>query len=295
MPGRDTLLDVRTKKLPPEVLEFLKAGKSLDYDVSKSTVGPIRFVDSSRVKVEEIEVTSDNSNVGEFDPYDFLGGSYHVDVINLVAESADYDPFGILGWVPVYRAFGSWDVEHRTLLLFETATWSDIVRDPRRYLDEQWVGDGVGRTPFLWLTLPFHLDEYEYIIKPYPERCRLHKTKLTTKPCQSASREELALREALKLKHIESYLEGLRTDFPHSGVASTETETYGCLACGKAEQQWLTSARNDAAVPVTASEDQFVRCPACRKVFGIENRQVFVDGYHLTCGTRLVVIPRGGE
>jgi hypothetical protein len=281
--------------LPSETLRFLRAERTLDYDVEESEVGRIRLVEPDDLELDEIEISAGDSDLAELDPYDFLGGSYHVEVVNLVAESDDYDPAGILGWIPAYRSFGSWDTEHGTLLLFEGAKWADIVKDPRRYLDEQWAREGVGNTAlFLWLALPFYLDDYEYVIEPYPDFCELHQTRLTTTPAPRLQRHEVALRDALRVRNIESYLDGLERTFAHPGVPASRSETYFCSRCSEAENQWLLAVQDGAAVPVKATEDQIVRCPTCQKAFSVDNRQVFVDGFHLTCGTRLLVIFPGG-
>jgi hypothetical protein len=116
--------------IPPDLYAFLQSGDVLHYDESASTVGRIRLVGADQLAEAEIEITSDDSDFHGIDPYGFLNGTYHLNVVNLVAESEDYDPIGILVWAPSYQSFGTWDSEHLSLLLFPGTTWKEIATAP---------------------------------------------------------------------------------------------------------------------------------------------------------------------
>jgi hypothetical protein len=44
----------------------------------------------------------------------------------------------LLAWFCDYEAFGSWDPDHLTAIVFPKVPWSKIVSDPAKYLDAQW-------------------------------------------------------------------------------------------------------------------------------------------------------------
>jgi hypothetical protein len=276
--------------VPRDVLEFLMSGKSLEYDVENSEVGRIRLCSARDLKAVEIDISSDESEFSDLDPYAFMEGHYRAEGVNLVAESDNYEPLGILGWIPRYHCFGSWDSEHETLMLFEGATWSDIVANPGAYLDEQWQQTGLGRAlPMPWLELEFHSHDFEFVIAPYGDSCPVHGEAIQ-RGVRPAHRSDVAeLRDALRSRRLEDYLLKLDDEFPHPGVPCSPSEHLFCSWCFEAEQQWLIDEASQEPRPVTATSDGIIRCPECRKAFSIENRQVFVNSVHKTCGTRLVV------
>ncbi len=71
--------------IPADVMKFLKEGKHLLYDEEHSTVGRIRLVTTELLVVSEIEIEPDD----ELDPYAYLGGTYSVAGVNLVAEGCE--------------------------------------------------------------------------------------------------------------------------------------------------------------------------------------------------------------
>ena len=76
------------------------------------------------------------------------GGHYEVAAISLVDDCEhEYNPLGLLVWLPVEACFGSWDPDHWDLLTFPGATWADIVANPARYLDA--IDDPSSKDPYL--------------------------------------------------------------------------------------------------------------------------------------------------
>jgi hypothetical protein len=45
---------------------------------------------------------------------------------------------GFLLWYPKYSKFGQWDSEHDNAIHFGETTWSNIVANPIRYLNQMW-------------------------------------------------------------------------------------------------------------------------------------------------------------
>jgi len=69
--------------------------------------------------------------------------SYTYRAIDLVKACQNYSPKGIMFWLPDLKVYGQWDGDHRKILAFPKATWSDIMREPAPYFDAQWNPEGV--------------------------------------------------------------------------------------------------------------------------------------------------------
>lgn len=67
------------------------------------------------------------------DPLQPFDGIYHIDVVDLIAESSAYDSEGLLCWIPKLSCFAAVDPEHGDVLTFSTVARSDIIRSPVRY------------------------------------------------------------------------------------------------------------------------------------------------------------------
>ena len=62
--------------------------------------------------------------------------------VNLVAECDDYDPCGLLMWLPIERRYAVWDHGHWYMGVFDPEqTWTDIVQSPAKYINAQWDGE----------------------------------------------------------------------------------------------------------------------------------------------------------
>jgi hypothetical protein len=100
----------------------------------------VKLVALSKLKPQRFPV--DGS--GEGDPNVSAGGTYLVLAVNLIAKCEDYEPTGILLWLPVERRYGAWDSDHFTLEVFsEDATWDRIVEKPIGYLEASLGGRGI--------------------------------------------------------------------------------------------------------------------------------------------------------
>lgn len=229
--------------LPSEVRAFLGSGATLKYDASQSAVGQIRLVTPDQLEVVEIEMTSDESDFHAIDPYNFLDGTYRLHAVNLVAESEEYEPTGILGWLPEYQSFGSWDPEHRSVLLFPNVRWADIIAAPAKYLDEQWNRLGIAQPVQMpWLDLSYHVVEFEHIFEPYPKTCSLHRIDLAISERPAYPEYIADLHNAFRLRNIVEYINELPVAFPCAGVPADRSTHLYCSQCFEAERGWLLRA-----------------------------------------------------
>jgi hypothetical protein len=63
---------------------------------------------------------------------------YEVQGISLVKWCPNYRPKGIMVWFPTLEAYGSWDCDHHSIMVFPRIGWPDIVRRPELYFNGGW-------------------------------------------------------------------------------------------------------------------------------------------------------------
>lgn len=131
-------------ELPQDLVEFLRAGKQLEYDPATCEAGAITLLALDRLKVELFPMytnTTEIPGLPEGDPHQGEDGYYLVEGVNLVSGCADYDPCGLLMWLPIEKRYATWDMEHWYLGVFgPDCTWSRIVRAPAQHINAQWIG-----------------------------------------------------------------------------------------------------------------------------------------------------------
>lgn len=147
------ILEVLSLNLPPDLVEFLAAGKQLVYDPDECEAGAIRLLPLDRLKLELFPMFIDSAmtELYESDPHKEDNGYYLVTGVNLVAECEDYDPCGLLMWLPIERRYATWDHSHWYIGVFgPDQTWAEIIKAPAQHINAQWVGafsDSVPATP----------------------------------------------------------------------------------------------------------------------------------------------------
>ena len=159
--------------LPAYLVEFLAAGKQLVYDPEECEAGAIRLLPLDRLKLElfPMFIDSDMKELYDSNPHKGDNGYYLVAGVNLVAECDDYDPCGLLMWLPVERRFATWDGDHWYIGVFGAEqTWTEIVKSPARHINAQWVGAFSNSVPATPLQ-PWPLHRYSrqlYGPSPFP-------------------------------------------------------------------------------------------------------------------------------
>jgi hypothetical protein len=144
--ARPAGIDVKELRLPRDLVAFLKEGKRLKYNASKSEVGPIVLKPLDHLRLSQFEANTEGTPAHEKDPNRGKPGHYLIRAVDLVAECDAYGPDGIFAWLPDYKCFGQWDPDHQQVIVFPKTTWSEIVAKPARYLDAQWTDfEDIGR------------------------------------------------------------------------------------------------------------------------------------------------------
>jgi hypothetical protein len=129
--------------LPRDLVAFLAAGKQLEYDPSTCEAGAITLLSVEQLKLELFPMyfDTDMEGIPDGDPHKGENGYYLVEGVNLVSECLDYDPCGLLMWLPLEKCYATWDMEHWYIGVFgPDQTWSQIVKTPAQYINAQWIG-----------------------------------------------------------------------------------------------------------------------------------------------------------
>jgi hypothetical protein len=147
-------------RLPADLVEFLAAGGSLEYDEADAEPGMLVFrrldeLSLGEVYVESTETAHDESHdepgAGE-DPHIDDYGYYVIPAVDLVAScTVDYPPEGLLAWLTDRSCYATWDSGHLDLQLFPGVTWTEIAASPLRYVNAQWSSDPPGYYLAPWL------------------------------------------------------------------------------------------------------------------------------------------------
>jgi hypothetical protein len=126
--------------LPADLVAFHAACKQLQYDPSLCEAGAVMLVPLSELKLERFPVETSGSPIFEQDPHYPKVNSYLVLGVNLVAScTGDYDPTGLLLWLPVERRYGVWDSSHCTIQMFgPEVAWDRIAVAPIYHINAGW-------------------------------------------------------------------------------------------------------------------------------------------------------------
>lgn len=131
--------------LPAELQQFLDDGDQLPASAMGMTGAVVLTPSPERVT---LAVSSDDRPWEADDPHRGEDGFYEVPAYSLIDDcEEEFNPLGLLVWLPVEGCFGTWDPEHWDLIAFPTATWADIVADPARFLDA--LGDPYAPEPYM--------------------------------------------------------------------------------------------------------------------------------------------------
>lgn len=126
--------------LPVDLVAFLAAGTALDYDPTTCVAGALTLRPLAKLRPHLFPVETGGSPLFEQDPHFPKENSYLVLGVNLVEScTGDYEPVGLLLWLPVERRYGQWDSSHCTIQMFAPGVaWPQIAAEPARYVNALW-------------------------------------------------------------------------------------------------------------------------------------------------------------
>ena len=132
--------------LPDDYIAFVRSGKQLEYDEEECEIRGVRLLPLEQLRVQLYPTDVENGPVdNSTDPHKGELGCYLVPGISLLAACEDYDPDGLLLWLPEEGCFGTWDSTHTFIVAFSSSvTWTNISSNPARHFNAFWGDDEIG-------------------------------------------------------------------------------------------------------------------------------------------------------
>jgi hypothetical protein len=130
--------NMNDNNLPNDLEIFLRSGKQFDYDAEATETGEIELKSLSEIEPGVVWVNSKVSPLNDDAPHAGETGYYEVPAISLTNKCENYDPEFLLLWLPNEKLYGAWDSDDWYLYVFPGKTWTDIVNDPRTYINAMW-------------------------------------------------------------------------------------------------------------------------------------------------------------
>ena len=127
-------------ELPSDLVEFLAGDRQLNYDPSDCEIGKFAFHSLGDVRSIQLRLSVQGDEWIDDDPHGG-NGHYVVDAYDLIRSSDDYDPVGLFVWIPQLSAFGSFDCDHESLVMYPGLAWPQFAADPVRYINAAWGPD----------------------------------------------------------------------------------------------------------------------------------------------------------
>jgi hypothetical protein len=126
--------------LPMDLFQFLSDRKQLEYDGDLCEAGEIVLLPLENLKVEFFPVETSGLEIFNEDPHYPGVNSYLVEGVNLVAScTGDYEPEGLIIWLPIEERYAIWDNSHCRIMVFGSAvTWEEIAASPAIYINAGW-------------------------------------------------------------------------------------------------------------------------------------------------------------
>ncbi|WP_415901028.1 hypothetical protein [Neptuniibacter sp. QD48_11] len=121
-------------EIEKDLKDFLRQGLQLEYDHTKAEAGFIGLHSLEELSEGVVWVCPEANE-----------GYYEVPAVSLSSTCEAYDPEFLLLWLPKEKLYGAWDCDHWSLTVFPGAVWTDIIADPVKYLNAQWIPDLVGK------------------------------------------------------------------------------------------------------------------------------------------------------
>jgi hypothetical protein len=123
-------------QLPHDLIAFLNAGGELAYDPEECDAGRVELVSLPALRLQHFPYDPEGTPLVTSDPLAAAVGCYLVPGVSLIATSEDYNPVGLLLWLPDERRYGTWDDSHNEIRIFgERVSWARIAANPARCLN----------------------------------------------------------------------------------------------------------------------------------------------------------------
>jgi len=146
-------------KLPLDLIAFLESGEQLEFDPETCDSGEVSLLSPADLQRQNFPAIFSSEIDADKDPHRNDSGRYLVQAVSLLATCEQYDPAGMILWLPLEQRYGAWDSDHLIMHEFaEEVTWGKIVADPGPHLEASTCGEGYD-PPFHPLE-PWHKHPY---------------------------------------------------------------------------------------------------------------------------------------
>jgi len=114
--------------LPTDLTDFLNSKSELKYNHKSVEPDFVGIIDFEKLEIGKVWIE------GETDKKSY----YEIPAINLTDECEFYDPEFILLYLPTEKLYGTWDSDHWNLYVFPNTSWTEIIKNPAPYINQQW-------------------------------------------------------------------------------------------------------------------------------------------------------------
>ena len=268
-------------QLPDGVVEYLQSHRTFEYDVEESELGAITLRRPDDLSESVIQLQIGRQKAAQ-DPYAGIDGRYQVTSVDIVADAEEFDPIGLLAWLPTISSFACIDAEHGTILSFGTADFQEIVANPLLFLESQWGPPAVGQYILPWEHFAFLVSDGRQF-QPYGDDCHLHGEEVT-RSVYPRSDQCASMRQ----HHLSEWLAEVAL-FPCCGVPNSDGNRTACPECARLEDQWaVRMADSEPTIFADVDSNGWVTCPGCRRRFQPTDKAAFRDNRH-RCGQKITV------
>lgn len=152
--------------IPDDLHQYLRDNPNARLQLGEGEIQELTLFSLEELATKAFDVdTCDYYLNGELE--EDLELSYEFEGVDLVKNCDAYDPLGILIWFPALGAYGSWDCDHHTIMIYPGKSWSEIMQAPTWYFNGQWNPENVAHEHLKPWTMRPEMQK-TFVTKPSP-------------------------------------------------------------------------------------------------------------------------------
>ncbi|PCJ58333.1 MAG: hypothetical protein COA79_13835 [Planctomycetota bacterium] len=270
--------------LPKDLKISLENNFQFIYDIESSEIGKIELLSLNEIKLTNAHCAP-HEDISDYDEYSGLEGTYLIPAYNLVKSSEDYLHEGLIAYFPTFKLYGSFNDDHEEVRLFRNTSWTTIINNPIKYLDEQWDNQSFAFQPTPWPGYDFQMlySDPIFTIKGYPNVCEVHEEKIKRRKWIS----EEDLEYDITCDQF-SFINEAQKKFPYSGQRISESFELRCTSCHLLKKEFIkNNSKPKVYKTITTNIYGFAKCPKCNSKFRFRPTSLN-NGMH-NCGQKLII------
>jgi hypothetical protein len=128
-------------QLPKDLRDFLATKRNASLKWGHPY--PVEVEEATFFGIDELPIRSFKLHTHEYylnhgEPGKDPGLWYDITGIDLIKDVSDYEPEGMLVWFPQFSEYGAWDADHGTITMMPEVSWTEILKEPAKYVNVQW-------------------------------------------------------------------------------------------------------------------------------------------------------------